>query len=319
MRVSSTASKPLASPLLPYLNGGAWATSQRGHDQRLSPATLVLHSKGSEMTSRRLKIMHHQSDLVSYVGNWRLRMNQMNQILNVQPPVDIPQALVSLGDNTRDLSVMLSYLDGKLTILEETPLIAGQEIDYQAYSDARTFLKMCYLLVRILFNDVAGIIKYFYDENEPNSGATISFNDLLRNAEKGRLPKDLSTLLRRTIVQFPIMRGRRDDLEHYYESLLISFGQDEDGKTTVGHFSTKRRTAKQYEDIRQSFGSILCEYQNLIDNILDHFDTKFMDWYRFKPPRASKIYAEGYAGIMLWWAYKYGNYRPKDLVVIEDS
>jgi len=266
------------------------------------------------MTSRRLKIIHHQSDLNYYISEWRLTMNH---VLKIQPPVDIPQALVSLGDNTRDLSVMLSYLDVKLTILEETPHKAGQQIDYQAYSDARTFLKICYLLVRILFNDVAGVIKYFYDKNEPNSGVTISFNDLLKNAKNGKLPKDLSILLGQTIVHFPIMRGRRDDLEHYYESLLISFRQDEDGKTIPGHFGTKGRTTKEYGDIRQSFGSILCEYQNLIDNILDHFDAKFMDWYGFQPPRASTISAEGYAGIMLWWAYKYGNYRHEDLQVSE--
>ena len=266
------------------------------------------------MTSRRLKIIHHQSDLIGYISEWRLTVNH---VLKIQPPVDIPQALVSLGDNTHDLSVMLSYLDVKLTILEETPLIAGQQIDYQAYSDARTFLKICYLLVRILFNDVAGVIKYFYDKNEPNSGVTMSFNDLLKNAKNGKLSKDLSILLGQTIVHFPIMRGRRDDLEHYYESLLISFRQDENGKTILGHFGTKGRTAKEYEDIRQSFGSILCEFQNLIDNLLDHFDNKFMDWYRFKLPRASKIIAEGYAGIMLWWAYKYGNYKHKDLQVNE--
>ncbi len=238
-------------------------------------------------------------------------------MFKVQPPVDIPQALVSLGDNTHDLSVMLSYLDVKLTILEETPLIAGQQIDYRAYSDARTFLKICYLLVRILFDDVSGVIKYFYDKNEPNSGVTKSFNTLLNKAKKGKLPEDLCILLRQTIEHFPKMRGRRDDLIHFYESLLISFKQDADGKTTLGHFSTKRRISKEYEDIRQYFGNILCEYQTLIDNILDHFDTKFMDWYRFKPPRASKIIAEGYAGIMLWWAYKYSNYRHKDLHVIE--
>lgn len=108
-------------------------------------------------------------------------------------------------------------------------------------------------------------------------------------------------------------------MEHYYESLLISFRQDKDGKTILGHFGTKGGAAKEYEDIRQSFGSILCEYQDLIDNILDHFDTKFMDWYRFRPPRASTISAEGYAGIMLWWAYKYGNYRRNGIVVIEDN
>ena len=95
------------------------------------------------MTSRKLKIIHHQSDLIGYVSEWR---HIMNHVVQIQPPVDIPQALVSLGDNTHDLSVMLSYLDVKLTILEETPLIAGQQIDYQAYSEARSFLKVCYQL-----------------------------------------------------------------------------------------------------------------------------------------------------------------------------
>ena len=267
------------------------------------------------MTSRRLKIIHHQSDLISYISEWR---STMNYVLKIQPPVDIPQALISLGDNTHDLSVMLSYLDVKLTILEETPLIAGQQIDYQAYSDARTFLKICYLLVRILFNDVAGVIKYFYDRKEPNSGVTKSFNDLLKNAKNGKLPEDLSTLLKQTIVYFPQMRSRRVDLEHNYESLLVSFRQNQEGKTILGHFSTKERPTKEYEDIRQYFGFILCEYQTLIDNLLDHFDTKFVDWYRFKPHRDLNI-LQGYAGIMLWWAYKYGNYKHKDLVVTEND
>jgi len=265
------------------------------------------------MASQRTKTVYHQNNLSGYIGNWRLLMNQM---LRVQPPIDIPQELVSLGDNTHDLSVMLSYLDAKLTILEETPLIAGQKIDYLAYAEARSFLKVCYLLVRILFDDISGVIKYFYDKNEPNSGVTKSFNDLLNRAKNGKLPEDLSTLLRRTIVQFPKMKDRRDDLGHFYESLLISFKKDKDGKTILGHFSTKGRTSKEYEDIRQYFGFILCEYQKLIDNLLDHFDTKFVDWYRFKPHRDLNIY-EGYAGIMLWWAYRYGDYRHEDLQVSE--
>lgn len=265
------------------------------------------------MSPRRLKISHQQTDLAYYISSWRQRMSYR------QPTIGIPQALVSLGDNTRDLSIMLSYLDANLVKLEEIPLVSGQQFDNQAYSDARTFLKICYLLVRILFNDVTGIIKYFYDEKEPSSGIPFSFNDLLKNAEKGKLPEDLSMLLKQTIVQFPVMRGRRDDLEHYYESLLISFERDKDGKTVLEHFGTKGKTSREYGGIRQSFGSILCEYQNLIDNLLDHFDDKFMNWYGFKPSRASKVVAEGYLGIMLWWAYKYGNYRKKGITVIEDS
>ena len=267
------------------------------------------------MSSLKLKVVHHQNDLSGYIDNWRLLMNQ---ILKVRPPIDIPQELVSLGDNTHDLSVMLSYLDTRLTILEETPFVAGQQINYLAYAEARSFLKVCYMLVRILFDDVSGVIKYFYDKKEPNRGVTKSFNKLLNNVKNGKLPEDLSKLLKQTIVVFPELRNRRVNLEHDYESLLISFRHDEEGKTILGHFSTKHRPTKEYEDIRQYFGCVLCEYQTLIDNLLDHFDAKFVDWYRFKPHRDLNILS-GYAGIMLWWAYKYGNYRHKDLVVIESD
>ena len=270
------------------------------------------------MTSQRPMTIQHTNGLSGYISNWRLTLYQLYQKLKVQPPGDMPQELVSLVDNIDDLSLMLSYLDAKLTILEETTSIAGQQIDYEAYSEARSFLKVSYLLVRKLFDDVSGVIRYFYDKNEPNSGVTKSFNSLLNKAKNGNLPEALSTVLRQTIVQFPKMKDRRDGLLHDYESLLISFKKDKDGETVLGHFSTKGRTSKQYEDIRQYFGIILCEYQTLIDDLLDHFDTKFMDWYRFKPQRIMTIYG-GHAGIMLWWAYKYGNYRHKYLQVVENN
>jgi hypothetical protein len=267
------------------------------------------------MSSLKPKVVQHQNSLTGYISNWRLSMNQM---LRARPPIDIPQELVSLIDNTHDLSVMLSYLDANLATLEETPLVAGQQFDDSAYAQARSFLKVCYLLVRIIFDDISGVIKYFYDENEPNSGVTKSFDTLLGKARNGKLPEDLSRLLKQTIVYFPEMRSRRVDLEHDYESLLISFRRNEAGKTVLGHFSTKRHPTKEYEDIRQYFGCILCEYQTLIDRLLDHFDTKFVDWYRFKPHRNLSIF-QGYAGIMLWWAYKYGNYRHKDLIITEND
>jgi hypothetical protein len=275
----------------------------------------MLYNKGSEMPSQKLKAVYYKNNLSGYISNWRLLMNQ---IWRVQPTINIPQELVSLGDNTYDLSVMLSYLDAKLTILEETPLVAGEQIGYLAYAEARSFLKVCYLLARMLFDDISGVIKYFYDKNEPNSGVTKSFDDLLKKAKNEKLPKELSKLLRQTIIYFPEMRGRRVDLEHKYESLLISFRQDEEGKTILGHFSTKQHPTKEYEDIRQYFGGVLCEYQTLIDNLLDHFDAKFVDWYRFKPHRDLNI-LQGRSGIMLWWAYKYGNYRHKELVVTEND
>jgi hypothetical protein len=156
------------------------------------------------MVSQKLKAVYYKNNLSGYIGNWRMLMSQILK----RPPIDIPQELVSLGDNTHDLSVMLSYLDTRLTTLEETPFVAGQQIDYLAYAEARSFLKVCYMLVRILFDDVSGVIKYFYDKNEPNSGVTKSFNSLLNKAKNGTLPEDLATLLKQTIVHFPEMRRR---------------------------------------------------------------------------------------------------------------
>jgi hypothetical protein len=234
----------------------------------------------------------------------------------MEPPKIIPQQLVSFSDNKHDLSLMLAYLDTNLTILEKTTCMDGQQIDPEAYGEARSFLKVCYLLIRILFDDIAGIIKYFYDKNEPNSGATKSFGDLLNKAQNGKLPGDLSTLLIQTITYFPGMRIRRVDLEHFYESLLVSFKWDNDGKTILGHFGTKGNTTSEYEDIRQYFGHVLCEFQELIDKLLDHFDYKFMDWYKFKPQRNLNIY-QGYSSIMLYWAYKYGGYTNEHLRIPE--
>lgn len=264
------------------------------------------------MTSQRPNGICHKNNLSGYVSNWRLTMNN---IFQVQPPIGIPQELVSLGDNTYDLSLMLSYLDDKLTTLEDTRLTPNQ-FNYLAYAEARSFLKVCYLLLRILLDNVTGILKYFYDKKEPLAAVPKSFYDLLKKARSGKLPKDLIALLQRPNEWFPEMRDRRVDLEHNYESLLISFKQGEGGKTILGHFGTKGCTAKEYEDIRKYFGFVLCEYQMLIDSLLDHLDTKFIDWYGFKPFRDITILSD-IVDLPLWWAYKYGDYKHEDLKVLE--
>ena len=150
---------------------------------------------------------------------------------------------------------------------------------------------------------------------------TKSFNALLGKARNRKLPEDLLKLLEQPSLWFPEMKRRRDDLEHYYESLLISFKQDKEGKNILGHFSTKGYTSRDYEDVRDYFGYLLCEYQTFVDNLLDHFDTKFRDWYGIaqgKSGRTSSIMA-GCVAIPLWWAYKYGNYRDEDLQVSEGA
>ena len=89
----------------------------------------------------------------------------MNYILKVQPPISMPTPFAFLSNNTYDLSLMFAYLDDKLTVFEETPLTPSQ-FNYQAYAEARVFLKASYLFFRILLDDVSGIIEYFYKKNE---------------------------------------------------------------------------------------------------------------------------------------------------------
>ncbi len=114
------------------------------------------------------------------------------------------------------------------------------------------------------------------------------------------------------------MRKRRDDLGHRYESLLISFRQGENGETIPGHFSTMGHTTREYEDDRGYIGFVLYEYQKLIDNLLDHFDSKFRNWYGIAPHREVTQFYHIIA-MPLWWAYKYGNYRHKDLQITENN
>lgn len=270
------------------------------------------------MTSQRAISVGYKNNLLAYFGDWRMMMS----IMRPEEPeysrfVSIPAVFQSFSSNTYDFSLMLAYLDGKLTLLEETPLTPSQ-FNYQAYAEARAFLKTSYLLLRILLDDISGIIEYFYKKNEPRVEVKKSFDDLLKKAKKGGLPEGLSILLERSGSWFPEMRKRRVNLEHHYESMIITFERGEGGKRIPGHFGTKGRISIDYGDIRKYFGFVLCEYQTLIDNLLDHFDTKFNEWYGFKPHRVLNI-IEGCGALPLWWAYKYGNYRHKDLQVSEGN
>lgn len=275
--------------------------------------------------SRQIRIVH-KNDLSAYLGDWKNSMNMISiGISKIKSKEEaqhyriprIPKPFESFSFDCNNLSVMLTYLDAKLRILEETPITPGQ-FNYQAYSEARVFLTASYIFLRILLDDCAGIIGYFYKNNK-HLELSRRFGVLLNKANEGKLPKDLSKLLQHTNSWFPEMRRRRVELVHNYDSILISFERGKNGKNILGHFSTKSNASSEYEDIRQYFGFILCEYQRLIDNLLDHFDAKFGHWYGIHQGESSRTTSIIEGGIMLWWAYKYGNYRHKDLQVIENN
>ncbi len=282
------------------------------------------------MSSPKLIRVVHKNDLSAYLGDWKTSMNIMSDAIGRRVSKEEgeryhitrnPKPFESFSFNSHDLSVLFTYLDDRLRVLEETPITPTQ-FPYQAYAEAKVFLKVCYMFSLIVLDDIAGIIEYFYKKNEPNVEVKKRFSDLLGKANKDRLSSsELSELLKGANLWFPEMMRRRDDLVHKYETLLISFKQDQDGTNIAGQFSTKERPSREYEDIRDYFGFVLCEYHKFIDSLLDHFDNKFQDWYgivRGKSSRTTSI-IEGNAGIVLWWAYRYGNYRNEDLQVIESN
>ena len=72
---------------------------------------------------------------------------------------------------------------------------------------------------------------------------------------------------------------------------------------------------KNFGEIRKYIGFLLCVYQQLIDDLLDHFDSKFESWYGAyigKAGRTSTL-MEWNSSSMLWWAVNYGGYKNPDL------
>jgi hypothetical protein len=227
----------------------------------------------------------------------------------------IPKPIESFSFNSDDFSILLRYLDNTLRILEDTP-VTPSEFPYQAYAEARVFLKVFFIFLRILLDDLAGIIEYFYKKNE-RLGRIRGFDDLLEKADKSKLPEDLSKLLRPRRSWFQELKKTRDDLVHNYDSILISFKQNGKGRNVVGHFNIKERTPYVHEDTRKYIGLALSEYQRLIDDLLDHFDERFKDWYGIVRGKTSRTTTIIEGDITLWRAYKYGNYRDQTLKVDE--
>ena len=269
------------------------------------------------MTSQRQIRIVHKNDLSAYLGDWK------NMLSIVRPDKaqyyrhkGIPATFEALHNNTYDLCVVLEHLDSRLQVLEEKPI---SQPDFQTYAEARVFLKAFYVFFCILLDNVAGIIEFFYKENQPIRGLKKGFKHLLDRGNQKDFPGDLRRLLEKPSSWFPEVVDTRDDLVHNYDSLLISIEQGEGGKTILGQFNIKGCAHREYVSIREHFGFLLCEYQKLIDNLLDHFDTEFRHWYGIVQGKLGRTVSimSGCVALPLWWAYKYGNYRREDLQVSE--
>ena len=256
----------------------------------------------------------HKNDLSAYLSDWKMKIEMINRLSKIgkNKPQPIPKTFQAIFNQTIDLSVMLRYLDSFLRILEnnKSPL----SIDYQAYADAIVFLKASYLFFHILLDTLVGVIGDFYKEKE-EIALPDSFNKLLRRDKEGKLPKDLSGVLKNTHIWVPEFIDRRVDLVHHYESFLIFLKKNKNGEYILEHSNRSfGNEFKNFGEIRKYIGSLLCVYQQLIDDLLDHFDTKLNIWYGTMVDRSITI-REG--DMLWWWAGKYGNYTHPDFVIKE--
>lgn len=112
----------------------------------------------------------YKNDLSNYVSSWITIMKQLGK---TQVPAMMPQEIISYSTNKYDLSLMLSYLNDNLTVLENMSL-TPEGFDYLVCTKTRVFMKATYIFVRVVIDDLSGVIKYFYDKNEPSAGVPIS-------------------------------------------------------------------------------------------------------------------------------------------------
>ena len=258
----------------------------------------------------------HKNDLSAYLSDWKMYMEMRNKLSKIgkNKPQTIPKDFQAIFEHTKDLWIVLSYLDSKLKILENNKLPLSEK--YQDYADAAVFLKCTYIFYQILLDTIARIIRYFYKENEGIRLPCSLFIPPVKSKKRKNIPKDLSVILNKVYIWFPVVKGRRDDLVHDCESFLILFERNKSGMNMLKHSNiTYKKGIESFGGIREYIGFLLCEHQKLIDDLLDLFDSKFKNWYKIIAGRSSRTQTQREGDMLWWWAVKYGNYKHPDLKI----
>ncbi len=247
-------------------------------------------------------------------------MNAKAIVNGKHPSIDrVPRPVQSLMRHEYNVCLILEFLDERLKGVENT--LNDRNPDYAAYSEAMVFLDAIYLFSRMLMDSVAGIIKHFYKFNTINDELPKSFNNLIKNSGQDKFPKSLDSALQKCRQWFPQLKERRDDIIHHYETYFIGFSQNSEGQMLTSQLSPRDRTrAIRNEDIRSYIGGVLAGYQDFIDSLLDHWDEMFKNWFGIIKSNSSRqlTILEGKSANILWWAYKYGGYKNKEMIVEEN-
>jgi hypothetical protein len=260
----------------------------------------------------------HKNELSTYLSDLKMYIEMRNKLSKIDKnkPQNIPKDFQEISEHTKDLWIVLRYLDSKLKILENNKLPLSDK--FQDLADAAVFLKCTYIFYQILLDTISRIIKYFYRENEGIKLPHSLFMPPDKSNKRKNIPEDFSVILNKIYKWFPLVKDRRDDIVHDCESLLILFEGSKSGINILKHSNiTYKKGIKSFGRIREYIGFLLCVYQQLIDDLLDHFDTKFKDWYGIKMVRPGRTQTGRVGDILWWWAVKYGGYENPDLKFIE--
>ncbi len=267
-------------------------------------------------------IISHKNCLSSYLGHW-LTVMDVKARAEGRPSsgLRVTQPLQSLMRHKLNLCLMLELFDECLTRFERSLNSDKADCDYGAYSEAICFLDAIYFFAKMLLDSVAGIVRH-RDLNKSDRGRELPkrFNVMYKESLKGKLPTNLNTVFSECKPWFPQLKARRDAIVHDYETYLIVFGQNSEGKKTAQQFSPRENAhAIDDEDLRSYIGMVMAGYQRFVDGLLDYWDEMFRCWYGITESvnsRTLTIFEDRNAKI-LWWAYQYGGYRNDNMVVSE--
>src|SRR3990172_2888805 len=155
----------------------------------------------------------HKNDLRTYWGNWANLIRMITPNGHDRYSFDrIPLVIESLATDQTELEFVLSHLHDHLSVIETTQI---SSFDYLSYAESRVFLKMFFVSLRVVLDNVNGVIEYLYKINRDTEPLSPSFAKTLRNALQNRLSPNLKDIFINANQWFPEFTKTRNDLVHY--------------------------------------------------------------------------------------------------------
>ncbi len=249
----------------------------------------------------------HTNVLSTYLSDWIMKIKLLHQHRNPQMIVsNYHHVFQAIAICERDINTLLRLIDERLIILEKrsVPTIETiNKMDFIVDVETVVLLKALYYEIRIYLDAISGVIRCFHcKQSLPKS-----FSDLLKKQATQKIPVDLSRVLSSASKWFNDFKETRDNLVHNYEDFLLLFEQK--GVHHASIYKNQDNKAFDYGLIKLCIGKLLNNIQVMIDDLLDYFDGKFLDWFGFVQSPNSRNRTISSNGFILYWANKYGGYK----------